>query len=531
MIKNTPKHTTAKTSAKLYLLAAAITLLLPRASNSAAKAVTSAQYQQYSQNMTHLVKQKLWSAQRSEISLVVHFNADYGEENRRAMKGFYLAYKRLLKKELGAELAFIDCMHQVMYCEELGINSFPRTVLISRGFMVDIPLKGRTKKLVMRGVINKVKKSGIELDDREKLNEIRKKYDRFFFYVGHDDEDFIIFKKLSAAYPFMDWFFCLDRGNIAHANGIYFYDEREGTSDMINGPHKPLVGGRMDTFTHKYLYLLRSLPDYAMDRIFDREQSALILFYPDTDDERGVQIPFWHGAMKVKHLLLTLQVPMLPTGSANERNLLELRKLLGVENPLSPALRIIHLNEEGRWVFYQLRDKITVESTTQFVEDWKEGKLMPFHRSERPERGHQVLKQLVGKNYKKVVTKDKYAVVSVIYSMQNAAVSKRALQVTKLVAKIMARFEYLRFVKIDAEYNSDDIIPQNNYPYIRLYPKGSGKEFLEYEGLYSAKELSDWVASKLAVQNPFESVIADMKAKRGKKKAKVDQREAEVRDI
>jgi len=44
----------------------------------------------------------------------------------------------------------------------------------------------------------------------------------------------------------------------------------------------------MDEFTRKYLYLLRSISDNGMERLFVHSQAAMILFYPDTDEERGV---------------------------------------------------------------------------------------------------------------------------------------------------------------------------------------------------------------------------------------------------
>jgi hypothetical protein len=492
-------------------------------------AVSSKEALQMMRNMTHLTQIKLDTALRGNITLVIHFNADYSAENRRALKGYYLATKRLVRKDLGAEFVYVDCKSQKAVCTKMGIHYFPQTYIIVRGRNVPIPMKGRTQKLVVDSIVKKIRNSGIEVEDRPAIQEVRKQIDRFFFYIGHADDDYEIFKKYSAAYPFIPWYYCLDRGKIAHANGIYFYDEREGTSDMINGPHGPLIGGRMHDFTHKYMYLLRSLPDYAMDRIFVKSKSALILFYPDTDEERGVQIPYWHAAMKVKHKILTLQVPMKDKDSKNERNLLEMRKWLGVENPFSPAVRIVHKNKEGRWVFYQLRDKITVDSIELFCKEFFEGKMREFHRSERPERGHQVVKELVGKNYKKSVSNKKYHVLSVIYSMENESVSKRALKVVTIVAKILARFEYLRFVKVDAEYNSDDILPQRGFPFVRLYRKEDKKhEFVEYKGLLSAKALSQWICDQIKVENPFDEMIQKMKKGRQSKKNQAEETEQDM---
>ena len=170
-------------------------------------------------------------------------------------------------------------------------------------------------------------------------------------------------------------------------------------------------------------------------------------------------------------------------------------------------------DKNGRWRFYQLRDKITVENTNRFFEEWKAGKLREFHRSERPEKKHGPIKSLVGKNYIKSVSTEKYDVLSIIYSDENPTISERVLKVASIVKKVMGKFDYLRFVKINADRNSDEHMPQRGFPYIRLYKKEGGRNFKEYNGLYSAKELSQWLSDHLGVENPFDRVIANMKKK------------------
>jgi hypothetical protein len=304
-----------------------------------------------------------------------------------------------------------------------------------------------------------VKNPGLEIESRKDLPAIKEKYDRFFYYIGKKGDDYAIYQKMAAAYPFIQWVHSFDKDKVSHANGIYFYDIKEGTSDMINGPHGPTIGGRMDTITYKYLHLLRSLPDYVMDRLFVHNKASLLLFYPDTNEERGVQIPWWHSAIKKMYQMPCAQIPMLAENAKNEHNLTPLRKWLGVENPHSPAVRIVSKDSNGRWRFYQLRDKITVENTNRFFEDFKAGKLREFHRSERPEKKHGVIKSLVGKNYIKSVSSERYDVLSIIYSDENPTISERVLKVSTIVSKVMSQFDYLRFTKINADRNSDEHMP------------------------------------------------------------------------
>ena len=77
-------------------------------------------------------------------------NGDFSEECRRAMKGFAIAAQRLKKKQLPAEMAFVDCKVDRKMCEEtLHTTSYPAVKYVVRKRLVEIPLKGRTQKLVV----------------------------------------------------------------------------------------------------------------------------------------------------------------------------------------------------------------------------------------------------------------------------------------------------------------------------------------------------------------------------------------------
>lgn len=109
------------------------------------KSVSSAEYTEYSKNMTHLTEKILMPAVNGNSSLVLFMNGDFSEECRRTMKGFAIAVQRLKKKQLPAEMAFVDCKIQKTLCEDtLHTTSYPSIKYIVRKRLVDIPLKGRT---------------------------------------------------------------------------------------------------------------------------------------------------------------------------------------------------------------------------------------------------------------------------------------------------------------------------------------------------------------------------------------------------
>ncbi len=130
-----------------------------------------------------------------------------------------------------------------------------------------------------------------------------------------------------------------------------------------------------------------------------------------------------------------------------------------------------------------------------------------------------MVSQLVGKNYKKGVYTDKYDVITIIYHDMNDALSTRALKIASVLAKVFSENEYIRFTKINARLNSDELIPQNGYPYIRMFKKEViSPDFESYDGFYSAKDLAEWISEKLGIENPFDEFMEKMRREKEEKK-------------
>lgn len=109
------------------------------------KTLTSEDYYAYARNVSKLRENQLKVALNGNSSLVIHMNGDFSEECRRAMKGFATAARRLRKKELPAEIAYLDCKRYKTLCEDkLGVYAYPTTIYIVRARVVEIPMKGRT---------------------------------------------------------------------------------------------------------------------------------------------------------------------------------------------------------------------------------------------------------------------------------------------------------------------------------------------------------------------------------------------------
>jgi len=469
----------------------------------------------YSKDIPHITDRDIEEAKKGDLILFMHFNADHSKENLRALKGYFYASQRIKKKiDLNHKSVFVDCTHNNQRCKQFGVHYYPQTKVIVFGKTVKVDDSlGRTHQHMTDILVNKILGSSRDLGLRSKVNKFRKKNDRFFHFWGQPGKDYEIYLQIAAAHPYMTWVHTLDREDKhSRVNGIYFYDEFEGTSDMRNGPHDPLMTGVGFQFTRKYLFLLRSLADYGMERLFVHDQAFMVLLYPDSNDERGVQIPFWHGVNNIHTKFTCIQVPI-----KDNRNTNELREFLGANNELSSAMRIVD-RVDGRWRIFQLKDKITRDNIIQFYDDYMRGNLREFFKSEGPERDHGIIKKLVGKSFNKYVRNKDHDVIVVMHSNNSPTLSTRVLKVTEFAAKVMSRFEYLRFTKINVDKNADIHIPQRGFPLIRLFKKGDAKDYVDYDGLYRTRDLTEWISAQIDVENPIDDFINELKSKRANRK-------------
>ena len=330
------------------------------------------------------------------------------------------------------------------------------------------------------------------------------------------DSDYDFFKEIAASYPFYTWISCFDRDRMMHANGIYWYENTINAQDMRNGPHGELV---MMNFTLKYFNIIRAMSDWAMERVFVHERACVFLFYPDTNEERGVQMPFWTAAMDFKWEIVNWQLAVHdPEDNPKVQHLME---LLGVTNPQSSAMRILVLRQ-GKWLTYQMRDRLTSDNMIAWFNSWKKGALKPFYKSENPyEHKNNEVRTIVGKNFKKYVYNQEHDSV-VIFHSPNCTVCDRLLKLGKLAVHVLSRFEDLRIYDINAWLNAGEDIPDRYLPQVHIYKKDDKLTPIKYTGLYTAKDIIAWICEQTGRENPFEDEIGQKLRNRQKEKETQD---------
>lgn len=185
----------------------------------------------------------------------------------------------------------------------------------------------------------------------------------------------------------------------------------------------------------------------------------------------------------------------------------------GVTNPKSTAMRLVNLRN-GVWEVYQLRDRIYHDTILKFYRDFKEGRLTPMIRSDKPtEHRPGELRRLVGKNFAKYAHHPDYDAV-VVFHKRNCSVSERLLKLASVVQRVLVRYEDVRVFELDTWLNSAPGIPDLHLPQVHLLPKSDKLRPKVYSGLYTAKDLIGWVCDHLGRPNPYDEEMSRLGERR-----------------
>ena|SRR3990167_8958202 len=455
-------------------------------------------YKEISEKMTHFLPKDFAEVATGHRRIFVYFSSAKDYEGLRALRGFYGAFLRMGQRDLNITWGMVDCDANRQLCENQDIYFAPQYYLYINKRRVNYTA-GRSAFLVSEWIHKTIAYPGEFIDKRSQLSKFKESQDRFFFYIGHMDEDWDYYREIAASYPYYLWVACFDRDRMMHANGIYWHEISERAEDMRNGPH----GGKvMLNFTLKYFNHLRQMNAWVLERVFIHDRAAIILFFPDTNEERGIQMTFWSAVQELKWEILNLQLPM--KDPLDNHHLGTFMDFVGMTNPKSTAMRIINLNKNGVWDIYQLRDRIHHDTALSFYRDFRAGKLTPMIRSDKPaEHRAGELRKLVGKNFAKYAHNPEYDAV-VIFHKRNCTVSDRLLALSKVMLRVLARYEDIRIYEVDTWLNSAPGIPHTNLPQVHLLPRNDKLKPIIFNGLYTAKDLIGWICENLGRENPYE---------------------------
>lgn len=235
-----------------------------------------------------------------------------------------------------------------------------------------------------------------------------------------------------------------------------------------------------------------------IEPIFGQRKSAIFLFRSNSDADKSFSKIFAEAASSLKGSILFV------VSGVTEGIQQRLGEFIGVGEGNLPTIRILDpANNMKKYTFDGKAESITVESLTQFVNDFKDGKLSPFLKSEDiPAENNEPVKVVVGKNFKQIVTDNDNDVLIEFYAPWCGHCKKLAPIWDQLAADLKD-VAGLTIAKMDATANEVDGVDIRGYPTLKFYPKGSKGSPVDYDGGRELENFKEWLKEKSANYKAF----------------------------
>ena len=141
---------------------------------------------------------------------------------------------------------------------------------------------------------------------------------------------------------------------------------------------------------------------------------------------------------------------------------------------------------------YKFTGEINKDNLTSFVQSWLNGELIPFLKSDEiPEENDSIVKEIVGKNYEKIVSDGEKDVIVYIYKKE----CDKCIEIEPVyaeLAKSLSKNTNLLFTKLDGSNNQIEVTYEI-FPTFLFYPGNNKKDHIKFEGELNFRELNDFV--------------------------------------
>jgi len=153
---------------------------------------------------------------------------------------------------------------------------------------------------------------------------------------------------------------------------------------------------------------------------------------------------------------------------------------IGVTEKDVPTLRIVLPSQNMHKFTFE--GDVTAKNIKAFYEDWANGRLKPFFKSEPiPEANDEPVKTVVGKNFQDVVINSEDDVLMEFYAPW-CGHCKQLVPIYDSLATKLKNVKGLVIAKMDATANEVEGVEIRGFPTIKFFPKGRKHNPLDFEG-------------------------------------------------
>jgi len=431
--------------------------------------------------------------EQDEVAVLTNDNfRDFLANNRYAFVKFYApwcghcktmapGYSKLAKRMKGIEggvaIAKVDATVENALAEEFAVKGFPTLKFFVDGQPVDYS-GAREEDAMFNWIMKKTGPTTSELKSVEELAELQQKKVAVLLVTSLSNEAALkAFNALAAGYDDVSFHYT-DSAEVKQKLGV----EQENTFVVLrtfDDGNKMLSADELTTDVmknfldaHRYPVVM-PFEQEAAEKIFGSESPAIFLFSEEAETETTAV--FKAVAQKNMGGSLVFSQSTISTGLGAR-----LAEFLGITASDANSVRIIKF-AAGNLLKYKL-EKVTEQSLTQFIEDWKSEKLTAYFKSEAiPETNNEPVKIIVGNTFEDMILNNDNYVLLEAYAPW-CGHCKQLEPIYNELATKLANVTNLVIAKMDSTANEHPSLNIRGFPTIKFYKKGEKSSPMDYSG-------------------------------------------------
>lgn len=391
--------------------------------------------------------------------ILVEFYAPWCGHCKKLTPEYAGAAKILKEASPAVPLAKVDATENAAIATKFSVQGYPTIKFFIKGEPIDFN-GGRTQAEIVNWIKKKTGPASVGIEDAAALDKLKADNKVVIAYFGADNENYQNFIKVGQSFEALTFTHSFDAA-LATAAGaeLVLYKQFDEGSNTYNGDWS-VESIKAFINAHRYPVVMPFEGDEAIERVFGKEASAIVLFADDTNID--AYKAFSEVAQSAKDKIIFSHSTV--TSGLGQR----LADYVGVKVADTPTVWIIS-PKSGDLSKFQLGGEITRDSLLTFLDNFSNDKLERFFKSQEiPEKNDEAVRTVVGKNFKDVVLQPGVHVLAEFYAPW-CGHCKTLAPIYEETAKALAGNEKILLVKIDSTENEIAGVAIQGFPTLKFY--------------------------------------------------------------
>lgn len=405
------------------------------------------------------------------------------------------AAKKLKDAENPVPLVKVDATKETKLAEEFNIGGYPTLKWVVNGKHAEFE-GPRTAKEIVNWVKKKTGPPSLVFDTTEKLEEFKKEGVVAVFF-GEENDAFQTFYATGKALENVQFAHTFNADIVKDygANSIVLFKNfDEGRNDFSGELSKENLTTWVEQ--NRYEIVMEFEGDAAIDRVFTQESPA-IFFFRDGDKNGDKLETFTEVAKKRRHDIIFSRADISKGLGQN------LAEYVGVSTTDVPTIRIAVPSNGGDMSKYLYEGDFSYESVNKFVDDFKNGLLSRFYKTQAPPATNDEPVKVVvgGQHWEEMVMNNDKDVFVEFYAPWCGHCKKLAPKYEKLAKNLAYLSDNLMIAKVDSIENEIPGVTIDSFPTMKLFKKGAKNDPVNYEDeTHTTKNLTKWLKKNVSFE-------------------------------